>query len=308
MNMNEIKALFRLIDDPDDEVYDTVVSKLMDYGKEIIAPLEQLWEVTADENVQERIEQLIHRVQFQDLQQEFYEWGKEEHPDILRGAILVARYHYPQLNVSAILNQFDKIRKNVWLELNNYMTPLEQVNVFNSILYSFYKLQGHELTERNPDHFFINKVIEGRQGNSYAIGALFLALCELLDIPIFAVDIPRQFIFAYIYMHPDLFLSDEEGDIYPHHKVQFFIDPINGTIYSQGDVDAYLKKIKATDREMYMNPMTNRQIIYKMLEELALCYKYRKETDKAQDIQTLMQIMGDDITPSGEDDVEDDGL
>lgn len=294
---NEIKALFTLIDDPDDEVYDTVVSRLLNYGPDIIAPLEQLWEVTADESVQARIEQLIHRVQFHDLQQEFYEWSQAEHPDILRGAILVAKYHYPQLNVPAVLNQFDKIRKNVWLELNNYMVPMEQVNVFNSILYSFYKLQGHELTEREPDHFFINKVLESRQGNSFAIGVIYLALCELLDIPVFAVDIPRQFIFAYIYMHPDLFLSDRD-DVFPHHKVQFFIDPVNGTIYSQSDVDAYLKKINAKERELYMNPLSNKRIIYKMLEELCLCYRYKKETDKAQDMQDLMQILDEKNTGS----------
>jgi regulator of sirC expression with transglutaminase-like and TPR domain len=289
---SEIRALFTLIDDPDDEVYDTVVSKLMNYGAEIIQPLEQLWEVTADEAVQQRIEQLIHRVQFQDLQSDFHEWSKLEHPDLLRGAILVARYHYPQLNVSAILNQFDKIRKNVWLELNNYMVPLEQVNVFNSILYNYYKLQGHELTQREPDHFFINKVLESHKGNAYSIGVLYLALCELLDIPVFAVDIPRQFIFAYIYMHPELFAKDVD-DVYPHHKVQFFIDPVNGAVYSQNDVDAYLKKINATDRELYMNPLLNKRIIYKMLEELCLCYKYRKEADKAQDIESLMQLLGD---------------
>lgn len=290
----EVKALLALIDDPDNEVYATVVSKLMNYGTEIIPSLEQLWEVTVDETIQQRIEQLIHEVQFQDLQQDFSEWSRAEQPELLRGAILIARYQYPQLNSAAILTQFDKIRKNVWLELNNYLAPLEQVNVFNSILYSFYKLQGHELSERDPNHFFINKVIESRQGNSYSIGILYLALCELLDIPVFAVDIPRQFIFAYIYMHPDLFAADDD-DTFPHHKVQFFVDPIGGAIYSQGDVDTYLKKINAPDRELYMNPIMNKKIIWKMLEELCLCYRYRKEDDKAQDIQQLMQLINDDL-------------
>ncbi len=292
MQLNkEVKALLTLIDDPDDEVYDTVVSKLMNYGSEIIPSLEQLWEVTVDTAVQERIESLIHRVQFQDLQQEFSEWSRSEQPELLRGAILVARYQYPQLNVSAVLTQFDKIRRNVWLELNNYLAPLEQVNVFNSILYNFYKLQGHELSERDPNHFFINKVMESRQGNSYSIGILYLALCELLDIPIFAIDVPRQFIFAYIYMHPDLFGS--EDDVFPHHKVQFFIDPLGGNIYSQGDVDAYLRKINATDRELYMNPIMNKIIIRKMIEELCLCYRYLKDDAKADDMQQLMRLLID---------------
>jgi regulator of sirC expression with transglutaminase-like and TPR domain len=283
----EITALLRLIDDPDYEVYDTVASQLVHYGKEIIPNLEQLWEVTEDEEVQERIELLIHRVHFEDLQAEFLTWGQALQPELLRGAILVARFQFPELNVPAVLTQFDQLRRNIWLELNNYLTPVEQVNVFNSILYSYYKLVGHELTKREPKHFFINQVLESRNGNGYTIGILFLALCEILDIPIFAVDIPRQFIFAYIDPVPH-FLSFGNPAT---QQVQFYIDPLNGMVYTQKDVDAYLKKINAGGRDEYTAPMSNKRVIYKMLEELALCYRYRREDQKADEIQQLMLLI-----------------
>jgi regulator of sirC expression with transglutaminase-like and TPR domain len=290
LNSNkEITALLRLIDDPDSEVFDTVASKLLHYGKEIIPNLEQLWEVTEDEDVQERIESLIHRVHFQDLQQDFMDWSNSKHPDLLRGAILVARYQFPDLNVPAILTQFDQIRRNVWLELNSYLSPLEQVNVFSSILYNYYKLQGHELTERDPKYFFINQVLESKQGNPYTIGIIFLALCDILDIPIFAVDVPRQFIFAYMdtlysFLSPDSAVQ----------QIQFFIDPLNGMVYMQSDVEAYLKKINAGDSEQYFSPMPAKKIIYKMLEELSLCYRYRREEQKADEIQQLMMMLGEE--------------
>lgn len=283
----EITALLRLIDDPDAEVYDTVASKLFNYGKEIIPNLEQLWEVTADEAVQERIEMLIHRVHFHDLEQDFLEWSNRKQPELLAGAILVARYQFPELNVPAILKQFDQIRRNVWLELNNYLTPLEQVNVFNSIIYNFYKLVGHELTEREPKHFFINQVLESKQGNTYTIGILFLALCEILDVPVFAVDLPRQFIFAYIDTLHSFFSVDDKGQ----QHIQFYIDPVNGMIYTQTDVDNYLRKINANNREQYFTPLNNKRIIYKMLEELSLCYRYRREEYKADEIQQLMRLL-----------------
>ncbi len=286
----EITALLRLIDDPDDEVYDTVASQLLHYGREIIPNLEQLWEVTEDEGVQERIELLIHRVHFHDLQQDFLEWSKMEKPEILRGAILVARFQFPDLNVPAILTQFDQMRRNIWLELNNYLTPLEQVNVFNSILYNFYKLAGHELTTRDPKYFFINQVIESKQGNAYTIGVLYLALCEMLDIPIFAVDVPRQFIFAYI----DTLQSFMSVEPTPVQQIQFYIDPISGMVYTQTDVDSYLRKINADDTESYFKPLSAKRVIYKMMEELALCYRYIREDRKADEIQQLMQLLLDD--------------
>lgn len=285
----EITALLRLIDDPDDEVYDTVASQLLNYGKDIIPNLEQLWEVTEDEAVQERIALLIHRVHFEDLQRDFVEWGNAKHPELLRGAILVARFQFPELNVPAILTQFDRMRRNIWLELNNYLTPLEQVNVFNSILYNFYKLEGHELTTRDPKYFFINQVIESKQGNAYTIGVLYLALCEMLDIPIFAVNVPRQFIFAYIDTLQSFMSLGDEGV----QHIQFYIDPISGMVYTQTDVDNYLRKINADDTVIYTNPLSNKRIIYKMLEELALCYRYIREETKADEIQLLMKLLSD---------------
>lgn len=286
----EISALLVLIDDPDDEVFDTVAEKLLDYGKRIIPQLEQLWEVTEDELIQERIETLIHRVHFQDLQHDFMEWGRSKQPELLRGAILVARYQFPDLNVPAILTQFDQIRRNVWLELNNYLTPLEQVNVFNSILYNYYKLQGHELTEREPKHFFINQVLESKQGNCYSFGVLYLALCELLDIPIFAIDLPRQFVLAYIDTLHHFYSPDNEGV----QQIQFYVDPLNGMVYTQKEVDTYLRKINAHERDQYFTPLLSKRVIFKMLEELSLCYRYKREDDKADEIQQLMRMLVDD--------------
>ncbi|MBL7684064.1 MAG: hypothetical protein JNK00_11950 [Flavipsychrobacter sp.] len=283
----EIRALLQLIDDPDDEVFDTVAEKLLHYGREIIPNLEQLWEVTADESVQERIESLIHRVHFNDLQSEFLEWSHSKNPELLRGAILVAKYQFPDLNIPAILTQFDQIRRNIWLELNNYLTPLEQVNVFNSILYNYYKLQGHELTEREPKYFFINQVLESKQGNSYSLGVLYLALCELLDIPIFAIDLPRQFVFAYIDTLHHFYKQDDDAV----QQIQFYVDPLNGMVYTQKDVDTYLRKINANDKESYIAPLQSKRVICKMLEELALCYRYKREDAKADEIQSLINII-----------------
>jgi len=285
----EITALLRLIDDPDDEVYDTVASTLLNYGKDIIPKLEQLWETTPDESVQERIEMLIHRVHFNDLQHDFMEWARSPQPELLRGAILIARYQFPDLNVRAILTQFDQIKRNIWLELNSYLSALEQVNVFNSILYNYYKLQGHELTDRDPKYFFINQVLESKQGNAYSIGILYIALCEMLDIPIFAVDVPRQFIFAYIDTLHSFMTPDSEGI----RQIQFYIDPTNGMVYTQQDVDTYLRKINAHEKERYFTPLLTKRIIYKMMEELALCYRYRREDTKADEIQQLMQLLTD---------------
>ena len=70
----EISALFHLIDDPDQEVFEAVSQKIVDYGKPIIPNLEHLWETTPEEHTQERIELLIHRLHYRDLTEDFRQW------------------------------------------------------------------------------------------------------------------------------------------------------------------------------------------------------------------------------------------
>jgi regulator of sirC expression with transglutaminase-like and TPR domain len=286
----EIEALLHLVDDPDREVFDTVANRLLGYGKEIIPNLEQLWEVTEDEGVQYRIENLIHRALFTELQHEFAAWGREPAPSLFKGALLVAKYRYPELNTQQLLKQLDQMRRNIWLELNYYLTPLEQINVVNSILYNYYKLQGHEMTERDTNLFFINSTLESKQGNAFSLGIIYLALCELLDIPIFAVGLPRQFVIAYFDTQYHFLSPDTD----PIQTIQFYIDPVNGMVYTQNDVEVYLKKIKAGHDESFFQPLNSKEVIVRMLEEMALTYDYANEEEKSQEMQQLITVLKND--------------
>ena len=132
----EITALLHLIDDPDEDVYSTVSDKIISFGKAIIPNLESLWENTGNEEIQERIELLIHRLHFRDLTDDFTEWAAEA-TDLLAGALLVARYHYPDMDTKTVHQEMEKLRRNTWLELNNYLTPIEQINIVTSIFYNY---------------------------------------------------------------------------------------------------------------------------------------------------------------------------
>src|SRR5664279_2073712 len=128
--------------------------------------------------------------------------------DLLTASLLVSKFQYPYLATSPVLEEIEKLRRNIWLELNNYLTPLEQVNVLTSILYGYYNLKGTEVGYQHPEEFLIHKVIETKRGNTIVNGIVYLLLSELLDIPIRAINIPRQFVLAYI--KPEL--ADETSE------------------------------------------------------------------------------------------------
>jgi regulator of sirC expression with transglutaminase-like and TPR domain len=286
----EIKALFHLIDDPDEEIFGSVSDRIVSYGRGIIPNLENLWENTISEGVQERIELLIHKLHFTDLTEDFLRWKNSSYQDLLTASLLVAKFQYPELATANVLQEVEKLRRNVWLELNNYLTPLEQINVLTSILYNYYGLKGTEVGYQHPDEFLINKLIETKRGNAIANGVLYLLLSELLDIPIKAINIPRQFVLAYI--KPD-FSQDEPQNENLLHKIDFFIDPISGHVFTHKDVENYFRRVSVPPVASYFKPISHIRVIQTMLEEFSKCFDNEKDSYKQKELQFLVNLLGE---------------
>ncbi len=283
----EITALFQLIDDPDEEVFGAVSSRIVDYGKGIIPNLENLWENTISEGTQERIELLIHRLHFRDLCEEMSEWNRNAHQDLLTGALLVARFQYPELSKGDVYQDVEKLRKNIWLELNSYLTPLEQINVLTSILYNYFNLRGGEVNYQQTDEFLIHKQLETKRGNSIANGILYLILSELLDVPVKAVNIPRQFVLGYFKAEYNLERLTEN----PLYKTEFFIDPLSGHVFTHKDVENYFKRINVPAISSYFKPISNKRIIQILLEEFGKCFSSEKQRYKQEEIKQLIELI-----------------
>ena len=286
----EISALLHLIDDPDEEVFGAVSSRIIDYGKGIIPNLENLWENTISEDVQERIEMLIHRLHYRDLTEEMIQWNKNLHQDLLTGALLVARFQYPDMTTTQVYQDIEKLRRNIWLELNTYLTPLEQVNVLTSILYNYFSLKGTEVGYQHPEEFLINKQMETKRGNAIANGILYLVLSELLDIPVKAINIPRQFVLSYFKSDYD-FSRHTENFMY---KSEFFIDPISGQVFTHKDVETYFKRINVPPATTYFKPLSNKKIIKTLIEEFSKCFEEEKNKYKKHELMALAALLDEE--------------
>lgn len=284
----EISALMNLIDDPDKEVFETVSDRIVSYGKNIIPNLEDLWENTPDGIVQEKIELLIHRLNYQDLQEEFACFDKSKEQDLLAGALLVARYQYPNMITSAVNQEIEKIRRNIWLELNSYLTALEQVNIVNRIFFTYHKYKSVEVSYQHPEEFLINKVIETKRGNAIVNGILYQMLCQMLDLPVRVINIPRQYLLAYFDTSYEYFNEHKDN---ANNSIHFYIDPINGHVYTNKDVESYFKKIGVTYSASYFKPMSNKSIIRFLLEELAKCFNDDASQYKHTELVTLADML-----------------
>lgn len=283
---NEISALLHLLDDPDEEVFEAVSTKIVDYGKPIIPSLEHLWETTPDEPTQERIEVLIHRLHYRDLAEDFRQWNVSGHHDLTLGALLTCKFQYPEMATAPVMQEIEKVRRNIWLELNNYLTPLEQINIVTSILYSYYGLKGNETNYKEPNEFLLHKTLEAKRGNQVSNGILYLLLCEMLDIPVRAINLPKQFIVAYFKYG----YSDEQL-LNPVEKIEFFIDPTSGQVFTHKDVDSYFKRISVPPIDHYFKPQKNKDVIKQLLEEFSKCFSGEKDIYKQAELMDLVKLL-----------------
>ncbi len=190
----EIEALMHLLDDPDKLVFDSVSNKIMSYGTDIIPQLQQQLNEAANLDTQERIEEIINKISFSEIKLNLQEWASHENPILLNALIILCRYrNQTTFDENEIRKGIKNIYQSTWLEINNYLSPIEQINVLSSILYNMYRLESKPLDSKLVNTFYIDKLLETKEGNGYSLGLLYLVVSSMLDIPIYAVELPDQF-------------------------------------------------------------------------------------------------------------------
>lgn len=277
----EISALLQLMDDPDQDVYSSVSSKLLSLGKEIIPDLENLWETTENSLIQERAEMLIHILHVNEVKTDLHYWASHNSDDLLAGLCIFNKYHFPDADQSLIVQKIEKLRRNIWLELNAYLTPLEQTNVLTGFLFHFCSFKKEPVDYQKPADFLLSKLLESKSGNPLILAILQQVLATLNDVPLRLIRIPDQYILAYC---PQIQLNNSEEKI---DQIQIFVDGGNGQIYSFQHIEAYFSKNKIDLLPEYFTPLSNREILAWLIEEYANCFA---SDDYAYKYQELIGI------------------
>lgn len=277
MSDKELKALIDLLDDPDNAVFDEIKNKLISIGNDVIPHLEDAWETSLDVLRQERIENIIHHLQFEEVKKALTDWKNAPEQDLIQGAIIVAKYQYPDIDEELIHKTINQLKQDTWLELNENLTALEQINVLNRIFFEIHGFHGNTKNINSPKNSFINNVIESKSGNPITLGIVYLAVCKLLHIPVYGVNVPAHFVLAY---------SEKPNDIL------FYINLFNkGTIFSKYDIDNFLAQLKLSPKASYYIPCDNLTIIQRLVQHLVFTYDNLGYLDKKQELEELYAIL-----------------
>ena len=270
MNREEIQALLQLLDDPNVEVNQTVSTRILEQGPIILPDLEAAWEGSMDPMHQDRIINLIQEIQTQHNHNQLQKWVRTEQNDLMKGVFLISRYQYPDLEMKELEISLDRIKKDVWLELNNNLTALEKVRILNHIIYDVHGFTRNTKNFYSPQNSFINQVLETGKGNPISLAVVYSIIAQQLNLPIFGVNLPKNFILAY-------------KDVLVEEDILFYINPYNrGAVLGRREIEYFLKQQKIEPQESHFRPCSNLEILVRVLHNLINAYHksgYREKAD-----------------------------
>lgn len=286
-NIEEINALVKLLDDPDEEIYQHVQDRLLTYGNEVISHLESAWEQSLDSILQERIENIVHTIQFNNVKEDLNLWYQSGAFDLLQGAIIINRYQYPDLDEQIIINQIEEIKREIWLGLQYEMSSIEKIKLMNYVFYQTFGFSGNTKNHHDPQNSYLSQVLESKKGNQISLAIIYATLAQKLDIPVYGVNLPQHFILGYL----------DESDQEKEYGVLFYINAFNkGAIFGKHDVDQFLRQLNLEPQPGFYSPCSNAEIIRRVIRNLISAYEKLGTSEKVAELKQLQEILTDDLS------------
>lgn len=282
-NSTEINALVKLLDDPDPEVFQHVEKRLLEHGHSVIHFLETEWEKSLDTLLQERIENIVHQIQFNTVKEDLRLWFQSGAFDLLHGALIINRYQYPDLDEQKIIIQIEEIKREIWIGLQHEMSSVEKIKLINHVFYTVYGFSGNTKNHHDPQNSYLNQVMESKKGNQISLAIIYSTLAQKLDIPVYGVNLPQHFILGYI---------DESKIEDNDFGVLFYINAFNkGAIFGKHDVDHFLRQLNLQPLPGFYVPCSNVEIIRRIIRNLISAYENLGSTEKVQELKELQELL-----------------
>ena len=280
MKETELKALITLLEDDDEEIVNHVESKLMEIGTSVIPMLEQEWEINFNPLIQRRIEDLIHVLQFELLQERLEDWKANRQNDLLEGLWLVATYQYPDLDLEELRQEIHQLYVEVWREFRSDLMPYDQVRIMNSVIFNRLKFRPNTKNFHSPANSMINAVLESKKGNPISLCSVYLLIAQKMELPVFGVNLPNLFILTY---------RNDSAD--------FYINAFNkGLIFTRSDIDNYLEHLGVPPQEIFYNPCQHLDIVLRSLRNLIVAFEKLGDYHKSDEVKTILRRLDDQFS------------
>ena len=283
LDEKNIKALVSLLSDDDKEILEHVEQQIITLGDPIIPFLEQEWESNFNPIVQKRIEDLIHTVQFGQLNARLKTWKDGGSVDLLEGMWIVCTYQYPDFEFEKLKADIEQIYYDVWVEMKvSDDLPFEKIKVLNHAFFNKLKFTANTKNFHSVTNSMLNLVLETRKGNPISLCVIYMMVAQKLKMPIYGVNLPNLFILTY-----------KTAD------TQFYINAFNkGLIFSRADIDNYIAHLNLTPNDLFYQPCSNLDVIRRVLRNIIVSFEKTGNQEKIDEVKGLLNALLDE-TDSG---------
>ncbi|MFW6019970.1 MAG: transglutaminase-like domain-containing protein [Bacteroidales bacterium] len=281
---NELTSLIKLLDEPDPTIYRDIEKRILSYGNEARDLLKKTNTQITDQVCRRRIHELLSKINLHYIKQELLKWKNSNDKDLLTGMLLIAEYRYPEIDKEKIHKEIDLIRKDIWLELNDNITALEKVKIFNHVIFDIHGFKANKQNFYAPENSYINDLLDFKQGNPISLSILYSVLAQKLDVPVYGVNLPEHFILAYVNTPtPQAARMDD---------ILFYLNAFNsGIVFTQKEIQDFLAKIQITPQDYHFLPCSNVVILQRVINNLIHSYHQIKQQEKVIELDNLNQIL-----------------
>jgi hypothetical protein len=181
MTDNELKALVSLLDEDNLQQYRTIRSQVIEQGVRVIPFMEEelvrRQKDTLDELFKDRCEEITSIIYAKRGIRDLQEWKDRGSEDLMKGYFCFSRIFAPNMQWKEIEKSIKRLEIEMWLEISEYMTVAERINIINLL---FYKRWNFSMVKYPT---FISTVFSLFLGDTNSLALIYFYLMQKAEIP-----------------------------------------------------------------------------------------------------------------------------
>jgi regulator of sirC expression with transglutaminase-like and TPR domain len=203
---------------------------------------------------------------------------EDEHIDLIRGALVIARTEYPNLDIEEYAGRIERMARRV-AALSSDFDSKSTITALNHVVFEQANLQGNRENYYDPRNSFLNDVLDRGLGIPITLSVIYMEVARRIGFSLCGVGMPGHFLLKHY---------GEDGQ-------ERLIDCFNrGDILSRQDCQSRLDEIYSGEMKLrpeFLHPISRRQILTRMLNNLKTVYLSTRNFRKALPIADLILVI-----------------
>jgi regulator of sirC expression with transglutaminase-like and TPR domain len=265
VNHSEVNALIALLEDDDPAIRGIVMARLESDRDSAIEPL-RIAANSENAKVRARARALCEQFDSEILSKELLQRLGSDAFDLEEALILLARVENPLLTPQAVRAELDRIAARLLEESAACRNPQSRAMTMGRYLSTVEGFQGNAEQYYDPRNTYIDAVLLRRLGIPISLSVIYILVGRRAGFQMWGVGMPCHF----------LVQATIRGE-------KFLLDPFGeGRILTSEACRVLLAGFRHSFREDYLRPVSDRDLVRRMIANLIRIYHERGDTKRLE--------------------------